>query len=128
MRDLNRAAVEKWVCRLRTLPDNAVIDDAGNPIYKIGDAETVGAARGAVEPRKRKLPLERPLRGARLSAQRLRRLRSVRSQRERDMHGGKKTPQMQEQVSGHSPSIAGHFKLRVSITGSKTCLCFRGSS
>ena len=30
LRDLNRAAVEKWVCRLRTLPDNAVIDDAGN--------------------------------------------------------------------------------------------------
>ncbi len=30
LRDLNRAAVDKWVCRLLALPDMPVVDDAGN--------------------------------------------------------------------------------------------------
>lgn len=30
LRDLNRAAVERWVSRLLALPDNPVVDDAGN--------------------------------------------------------------------------------------------------
>jgi integrase len=32
LRDLNRAAVEKWVGRLLALPDNAVVDDTGKVI------------------------------------------------------------------------------------------------
>lgn len=30
LRDLNRAAVDRWVSRLLALPDNAIVDDAGN--------------------------------------------------------------------------------------------------